>query len=372
AGMSEQTAVATLRAELPEAHFGPNHVYRIQPAADAKERVEPAAAARTEADGDVQSGCAGQNCFAERLIGWKSSLKRCAVRVRIGLIDTSFDLTHPAFAGRKWPVGDFTGAAKPAKSDWHGTAVLSVLAAQAQSTTPGLVPDADYLLASTFGADSDGNAAADAMSVLKALAWLDKGKADIVNMSFSGPRNDEIEAAIANMAAKGVVFVAAAGNRGHNGPASYPAAYAQVIAVTAVSKDQQSYRHANHGDYVDVSAPGVAISTALPNGEQGYRTGTSFAAPFVTGLLAAMPAARKGALTKADVLSRVSFKDLGAPGRDPVYGEGLPVAPERCNEIGGVASLPWTTEAKRMSIGAPPPPAPTRVVPVSLARPAAQ
>jgi hypothetical protein len=77
--------------------------------------------------------------------------------------------------------------------------------------------------------------------------------------------------------------------------------------------------------------------------------------------------------TKADVLSRISFDDLGAPGRDPIYGVGLPIAPERCNEIGGVASLPWTDEAKRMQVGAPlPPPAAVVASPVSIARPAAK
>jgi subtilisin family serine protease len=193
------------------------------------------------------------------------------------------------------------------------------------------------------------------MSVLRALSWLDGQKVDVVNMSFSGPANELIEGAIAAMAERGIIFVAAAGNHGAGAPASYPAAYKQVIAVTAVTRNKQSYRHANRGDYVDVSAPGVEVWTALPGGTQGYRTGTSFATPFVTSLIAAMPAARQGAKSKEDVLARITFEDLGEPGRDPVYGEGLPVAPKSCDEIGGVASLPWTQEAKRMSVGAPRP-----------------
>jgi hypothetical protein len=371
AGMSEPAALAALRLELPNVHFGPNHVYHIRPANDDKTAAVPAA--RTDESEAGNPNCNGPQCAAQQLIHWRPSLQQCASRVRVGIIDTSFDVTHPAFQTLKFKPDNFIGAAKPATNDWHGTAVLSVLAGASQSPTPGLVPEAYYLLASAFAADTAGNAAADAMSVLRALAWLDKEKVDIVNMSFSGPRNDEIEAAIAAMAAKGVIFVAAAGNRGPDGNASYPAAYEEVIAVTAVSKDRQSYRNANRGDYVDVSAPGVGIWTALPKSGQGYRTGTSFAAPFVTGLLAAMPKVRKGVQTKADVLSRISFDDLGAPGRDPIYGVGLPIAPERCNEIGGVASLPWTDEAKRMQVGAPlPPPAAVVASPVSIARPAAK
>lgn len=353
--LSETQALALLRETLPEADFGPNHVYKIIPAEDDKESDQ---SARVAALADGGPPCSGDHCFARDLIGWKPQLRSCARRVKVGLIDTSFDVSHPAFAGRKMKLGKFAGSGEPAPHDWHGTAVLSVLAGDAESATPGLVPDADFLLASTFGADSEGNAVADSLAVLKALSWLDAEGATIVNMSFSGPPNDMIQAAIAAMAQKGVVFVAAAGNRGVKGPASYPAAYREVIAVTAVGKDKTQYRNANRGDYVDVAAPGVNVWAALPGAKQGYRTGTSFAAPFVTGLLAAMPAARKGAETKFDILSRVTFQDLGEPGRDPIYGEGLPLAPKTCNEVGGVASLPWTEEAKRvgvMSVGAPKP-----------------
>jgi subtilisin family serine protease len=340
-GMSEGAAQDWLEKAMPQARFGPNHVYHIYPASEVARL--PAAT--------KNAACQGADCLAKSLLDWKASLSSCARGVSIGVIDTSFDMSHPALKDRSYDLKDFRSAPMAPKSDWHGTAVLSVLAGDAQSATPGIVPAAHYLLAATFGAGPDGQASADAVSVLAALSWLD-GKADIINMSFSGPRNDEIELAIRAMAVKGVVFVAAAGNRGPNGPASYPAAYSDVIAVTAVAQDKRGYRHATHGDYVDMAAPGVDVFTALPLGKTGLRTGTSFAAPFVTGLLAAMPAVRKGAMTKADVMARISTDDLGAPGRDPVFGEGLPKAPERCDEIGGIASLPWSPEAQRMSLGA--------------------
>ncbi len=373
-GMTETAAMQLLQSAAPTAQFGPNHVYRIVPAADAlapaTERDGMAttrpAAKKDEETGARAAACAAGECFARDMLAWKPATKNCARRVRVGLIDTSFDVSHPAFAGRKFSIEQFSGSQTIARGDWHGTAVLSVLAGNASSSTPGLIPDADFYLASTFRADAQGNAAADTISVLKALAWLDKRDVNVVNMSFSGPRNDQIELAIAAMAAKGVVFVAAAGNRGPSASPSYPAAYPQVVAVTAVGKKSNSYLHANRGGYIDVAAPGVQVLTALPEGRQGFRTGTSFAAPFITGLLAAMPTVRKGATDKEDMLSRISFQDLGEPGRDTIYGEGLPKAPERCNDVGGVASLPWTNAAKRMSIGAP------TASESALARPASQ
>ena len=361
-GMTETAALLFLERAAPSALFGPNHVYRIEPAADnavpatARDRPATNEVAAKMVEGSAAGGganCTAGECFARELLAWKPETKLCARRVRVGLIDTSFDVAHPAFLGRKFRLEHFSGSQTLARGDWHGTAVLSVLAGNASSSTPGLIPDADFYLASTFKADAQGNAAADTMSVLKALAWLDKSNVHIINMSFSGPRNDQIELAIAVMAAKGVVFVAAAGNKGPSAPPSYPAAYPQVVAVTAISNKLNSYLYANRGDYVDVAAPGVQVLTALPEGRQGFRTGTSFAAPFITGLLAAMPAVRKGAVDKEEMLSRISFQDLGDPGRDKIYGEGLPKAPERCNDIGGLASLPWIKAAKRMSVGAP-------------------
>lgn len=337
AGMSEAKAQQLLSQTLPNAHFGPNHIYTIVPASDAGAKSYPAARTPEQAG----AACAGPECFAKNLIDWKPQLASCAADVRIGIIDTSFDTSHPAFKKLKFEAEDVRQRAIGFKDDWHGTAVLSVLAGDGSSATPGLVPGAKFLLASTFGADSSGQASADAASVLRALAWLDKQRPAIINMSFSGPRNEEIEIAIGAMAAKGVLFVAAAGNNGKDGPPSYPAAYREVIAVTAVAKDKRSYAHATHGNYIDVAAPGVNVYTALPMSQAGLRTGTSFAAPFVTGLLAAMPGARKGVQTKADMLARITMFDLGPPGRDPIFGEGLPVAPQSCNDIGGIAELPW-------------------------------
>ncbi len=156
-------------------------------------------------------------------------------------------------------------------------------------------------------------------------------------MSFSGPQDPAIARAIARMSKKGTVFVAAAGNMGPNAPPSYPAAYPQVIAVTAVNRNGNNYSKANRGSHIDVSAPGVDILTALPKAQQGYKTGTSFAAPFVTAILATQgDLAFTGA--KAKLMPQLSVRDLGPPGRDPMYGSGLATAPTTCGDGTAVAS----------------------------------
>lgn len=297
--------------------------------------------------------CPDEICFGRELVGWSASLRECTRNVRIGLIDTSFDIAHPTFKRLKAVRKEFLDDVTPSEDDWHGTAILSLLAGDPESGTPGLVPDATFLLATAFKSDEAGNASADTGRLLEALEWLDKLDVDVVNMSFAGPQDPAIAQAIAEMSLKGVVFVAAAGNMGPTAPPSYPAAYPHVIAVTAVNRNGESYRNANRGAYVDIAAPGVEVLTALPEGKQGFQTGTSFAAPFVTAIMAARVS--NGIIEAAEqhILEQIAVRDLGAPGRDSIYGVGLAMAPKKCPlNTDMVAQAPNAgARAKRSKLG---------------------
>ena len=351
-GMDVATARHLLKSEIPAGGFSPNHLYRIYRSAEGDKR-SPTPEIDAPASGVPVKNCEGDHCFGRSLIRWNQNLRTCARKVRVGVIDTSFDLTHPALAGHRFSSGVFLPEGSTADHDWHGTAVLSILAGDSRSSTPGLIPDAEFYLASAFRTDENGDTATDTVNLLNALAWLDALDVRLVNMSFSGPPDELLETAIAKMHAKGVVFVAAAGNEGPAAPPSYPAAYPSVIAVTAVSKSLQGYRYANRGSYVDIAAPGVDVWTALPNGMQGYKSGTSFAAPFVTSIIAAMQKTEPLPSDKSEILKRLAFKDLGKPGRDPVYGEGLPLSPGSCGTSQSVATRATPPPfAPQMSVGA--------------------
>jgi subtilisin family serine protease len=98
-----------------------------------------------------------------------------------------------------------------------------------------------------------------------------------------------------------------------------------------VGKDLRAYRRANHGDYIDVAAPGIDVWTALPDGKQGFQTGTSFATPYMTAVVSALyRSLPHNEITKEAVLQRISIQDLGPPGRDRIYGRGLVNAPPSC------------------------------------------
>ena len=319
-------ARALLQKALPNETFALNRLYRLYRTAS---DLEPERTELATLPGRPAVPCKGDRCFGRQAIHWQDTLQACSSGLRIGVIDTGIDHEHPAFTGRRINNGNFVPAGKSRAPNWHGTGVLAVLAGEPKSGTPGLIPNADFFVADVFFADANGEFATDTVSLLKALDWMHAFDVKLINMSFAGPRDELVQKAIERMSASGVLFVAAAGNEGPAAVPSYPAAYKQVIAVTAVNKDLRSYRHANRGDYIDVAAPGVDIWTAVPDRREGYHTGTSFAAPYATAVLASVyrSIARP---QKDEVLNRLATLDLGPPGRDPIYGRGLLMAPTDC------------------------------------------
>lgn len=165
---------------------------------------------------------------------------------------------------------------------------------------------------------------ADATAIIAALDWMAAQRVTVVNLSLMGQSNALLEQAIKAAASRGLVLVAAAGNEGPSAEPAYPAAYPGVIAVAAVNSRGRPYGNNNRGSYIYVAAPGVDIWGADARGGLAFWTGTSFAAPFVTATLArdiALGRSRDINDGRARIAS--TARDLGAPGRDPIYGFGL-------------------------------------------------
>ena len=162
--------------------------------------------------------------------------------------------------------------------------------------------------------------------------------AEEFHVTVAGPDDELMHHAVRELTKAGIVVVAAAGNEGPAAPPSYPAAYEEVIAVTAVDRNLAAYRYANRGAHIDIAAPGVDVWTAIPGRREGPQTGTSFAVPYVTAVVAvALPGA--GLTADGDALAakrraldrlRGNVKALGEEGDDPTFGAGLVQAPASC------------------------------------------
>ncbi len=239
--------------------------------------------------------------------------------LRVGMIDSDVDVTHPALARSSISTRSFArpGAKMPAD---HGTAIASIIAGNADDYM-GLAPKAEVYAASVFELDRDQGEIASTVSLIRAVDWLMSSGVDVINISLAGPPNRLLEAALERAAGEDVVIMAAAGNGGPVARPMYPAAYGSVVAVTAVDAGQRVFRLANRGDYLALAAPGVDLRHARPGGGYAASSGTSFAVPF-----AVTAAARLRQLQPAENIVDLLYRsalDLGPPGRDDIYGYGL-------------------------------------------------
>jgi hypothetical protein len=242
------------------------------------------------------------------------------VQAKIGLVDARVNANHPML--RNVHVSSKTFGIASSSDEEHGTAVASRLAEAA--------PGASLVVASVFSALSNGQEMASVVAITKALHWLSVNNVPVINMSLAGPPNPILEAMTAKLIAKGHVLVAAVGNEGPHASPQYPAAYSDVVGVTAVDSENKIYLYANQGDYVDFAAPGVNTRVAANESDLETVSGTSYAAPVVAAALARRLKQPDPYLARrAERELAKSAQDVGEPGRDPVYGFGIVSGIER-------------------------------------------
>jgi hypothetical protein len=262
--------------------------------------------------------------YPARLIGWGQVPTDCGRGLRIGLLDTAVDMTMPGLRGADIVQRPFLPADAEAAAPEHGSAIAWILVGRQDGRAGGLLPGAELAVANVFEAHPDGPPTADVVALVSGLAWLAERGTPVINMSLAGEPNALVALALQHVIAGHAIIVAAAGNGGPTAAPAFPAAEPGVVAVTAVDSRAQPYPEANRGSYVAFAAPGVRVWTPGPMSNGSYHTGTSFAAPFVTAAVAARLAdgARPDAAQITSALARTA-RDLGAPGKDPVFGWGL-------------------------------------------------
>lgn len=239
-------------------------------------------------------------------------------QIRVAVIDSGIDLSHPELSGT---VVGMLDTLAPGEPHTHGTAIAGAIVAQ--SRLMGVAPRAQILAVRAFDPTSSG-AEGTTFNILKGIDWAVANGARVINMSFAGPHDPAMARLLAAARNKGIVLIAAAGNAGPKSPPLYPAADPNVIAVTATDAEDRLFMASNRGNHVAVSAPGVDI--LLPSPGAGYQvsSGTSFAAAHVSGV-AALILERKPGLSP-DAVRRLllsTARDLGPKGRDRDFGVGL-------------------------------------------------
>ena len=293
--------------------------------------------------------------------------------VVVAVIDTGVLLGHPDLQGQLVPGYDFVsgpgsgdgggidnnpddpgdGGALGASS-FHGTHVAGTVAARTNNGrgVAGVAWGARVMPVRVLGVGGEGSN----YDIIQGIRWAaglpnDSGtlparRADVINLSLSGPVFSASEQdAITAARRAGAIIVAAAGNEASAAP-SYPASYDGVISVSAVDLGRNLASYSNFGPSVDVAAPGGnpatdlngdgypdgVLSTAAEDSSASpafgyfFQVGTSMATPHVAGTIALMKSAN-AAITPQQVDQLLATgqltDDIGSNGPDPEFGYGL-------------------------------------------------
>ncbi|MFB6616865.1 S8 family serine peptidase [Streptomyces sp. NPDC056367] len=233
--------------------------------------------------------------------------------VRVAVLDGPVDLAHPCFAGSaltRLPtlVSDPAG---PGLMSLHGTHVTSLLFGQVGTPAPGLVPHCTGLLLPVFRDSPDGRATrVPQLDLARALEQAVEAGAHVINISGGertpdGAPDSMLARALRLCEENGVLVVAAVGNDGCD-CLQAPAATPSVLAVGAADATGAPLDINNWGAahrLNGVLAPGENIQGAAPGGSLASLTGSSFAAPAVTGVVALLVARQLAEGRKADPLA---------------------------------------------------------------------
>ncbi len=286
--------------------------------------------------------------------------------VVVAVIDTGIASNHADFAGNLFADGyDFiTSIAVSGDGDgiddnpednggsFHGSHVAGTIAAVGNNGIGGVgvAFNSKIMPLRALGIDGSGNDADIAQAILYAAQEANSSPeipsqmADIINLSLGGPGfSNSLQAAINTAVGKGVLVIAAAGNENTSLP-SYPAAFSNVVSVSAVGQTKERAPYSNFGNTIGITAPGGnmqqdangdgnvdGILSTVNASSYAWFEGTSMATPHVVGVAALMRSVTKGTLSSTAyyakfnelLVSGLITDDLGDIGKDELYGYGL-------------------------------------------------
>ncbi|MET8801220.1 S8 family peptidase [Streptomyces sp. NPDC004546] len=260
---------------------------------------------RISLDGKVKALLDRSTAQINAPTAWKAGYEGQGVKVAV--LDTGVDASHPDLVGRIAEAKDFSGSGNTGDHFGHGTHVASIVGgsgAASDGTRRGVAPKADLLIGKVL----DDNGYGDESGIIDGMEWATAEHAKVVNMSLGADEQtdgtDPLSQAVDNLTAStGTLFVIAAGNSGPGqSTVGTPGAADAALTVGAVDRDDSlapfSSRGPRFGDDAvkpDVTAPGVGIVAARAAGttlgdpiDANYvaLSGTSMATPHVAGAAA--------------------------------------------------------------------------------------
>lgn len=265
--------------------------------------------ARTDGEADGYNDPYAQLQHAAQDLRVSAAHRRATGRgVRVAVVDTGVDFSHPDLVDRVVAVRDFVSRGSQGDStftaDVHGTGIAGVIAASANNGVGivGIAPQAEILAAKACWPTSEdpGKATCDSYTLAQALDFaIDQGSR-VINLSLTGPRDPLLVRLVAAAVERGITVVAAAASPRNPG---FPASEEGVLAIGTVPTDSLPGLQGT-----PLTAPGVDILTTVPGEGYDFLSGSSLAAAHVSGVVALL-LERSPELTPAataDLLTRTS------------------------------------------------------------------
>lgn len=211
------------------------------------------------------------------------------------IIDTMIKHDHPAFAGIEIlePFTTLPPELTKAENNRHGTGVTDIATRVLKGITGVRVKPITVMGSASTTTKGQGNIS-DIIQGLNYAVKYCKGKMCVINMSISGPKSAELDAAVESAINAGIIVVVAAGNDGADACKNSPAGVLRAITIGGLDFDNSLYVSSNTGSCVDYYLPAVNILEAVTFGGSkanslfGYLTGTSMASPLAAGIIAVL------------------------------------------------------------------------------------
>lgn len=213
--------------------------------------------------------------------------------ITVAVLDTGCDRKHPDLheqivGGRNFTDDDGSNPDLFLDYNGHGTHVAGTIAARENNEgVVGVAPEASLLIVKVLNKNGSGQYD----WIINGIHYAIEQKVDIISMSLGGPNDlPELHQAIKKAIANNILVVCAAGNEGDGDDSTdefaYPGCYNEVISVGAINLERRSSDFTNSHNEIDLVAPGEKIISTYLNGKYATLSGTSMAAPHVSGALA--------------------------------------------------------------------------------------
>lgn len=246
--------------------------------------------------------------------------------VNVGVVDTGIDYTHPDLSlNYKGGYNFINKTNDPMDDNGHGTHVSGIIAALDNTIgVIGVAPETNLFAIKVLNANGSGYMS----DVIAGIQWSVNNNMKIINMSLgSSVPSKSLKNACDAAYNRGLLIIASAGNSGNSAGTgnnvNYPARYDSVVAVAAIDINNTRAWFSSTGPAVELSAPGVNIYSTLRGGTYGYLSGTSMAAPHVTGVASLIISYNPITNVQTRIRMQTTVTDLGSMGKDNLYGYGL-------------------------------------------------